>query len=82
MAEGESSVAHVPQAWIGQEVHVLYVGTATTNDSLNCILQEVNNMGIAVVAAEMSSFLPWSSVIRLDLGRVADRPPSRRMRVR
>jgi len=82
MAEGESSVAHVPQAWIGQEVHVLYVGTATTNDSLNCVLQEVNNMGIAVVAAEMSSFLPWSSVIRLDLGHVAARSSSSSMRLR
>ncbi len=77
MTEGESSVPHVPHAWIGQEVHVLYVGTATTNDSLNCILQEVNNMGIAVVAVEMSSFLPWSSTLRLDLGHVAARSPSR-----
>jgi hypothetical protein len=71
MAEGASSVPHVPQAWIGQEVHVIYVGTATTHDSLDCVLQEVNNMGIAVVAGEMSSFLPWSSVIRLDLGHAA-----------
>ena len=71
MAEGASSVPHVPYTWIGQEVHVIYVGTATTHDSLDCVLQEVNNMGIAVVAGELSSFLPWSSVIKLDLGHAA-----------
>ncbi len=77
MTEGESSVAHVPHAWIGEEVHVLYVGTAATNDSLNGILQEVNQLGINVVAGERrTSFFPWSSVIRLDLGHVSARPYS------
>ncbi len=85
MTEGESPVRDEqhrdePHAWVGQEVHVVYVG-AGIRETLNCTLRKVSNLGIAVVAGERSSFFPWSSVIRLDLGHVAAHPTSR-MRVR
>jgi hypothetical protein len=62
MAKAES----VPHTWAGQEVCVLYVGR-DGHRSLNCKMQEGNELGIAMVAGEKASFFPWSSVTRVDL---------------
>jgi hypothetical protein len=80
MVEAESSVPHVPQAWIGQEVYVVSARGEGPDDLLNCTLQEVNELGIAVVAGEKPSFFPWSSVRRLDLGHEPE--PRRTLEVR
>jgi hypothetical protein len=62
MAKAES----VPHAWAGQEVCVSYAGRDGLR-SLNCKMQEVNELGIAVVSGEKASFFPWSSVTSVDL---------------
>lgn len=80
MAGGESSVPHVPQAWIGEEVYVVSASTGGSDDFLNCVLQDANELGVAVLAGEKHSFFPWSSVRRLDLGR--GREPRRQLRAR
>lgn len=57
----------VPDAWVGQEVHVRYVD-ADAPRSLNCTIREVNGRGVCVAAGDRTSFFPWSSVVRVDLG--------------
>lgn len=57
----------VPEAWIGREVHLRYID-ADAPRSLDCTLTEVGDRGVCVTAGDETSFFPWSSVIRLDLG--------------
>lgn len=60
----------VPEAWIGQEVNVRYVD-ADAPRWLDCTLDEVGEHGVCVSAGAKTSFFPWSSVIKIDLGHVA-----------
>jgi hypothetical protein len=67
----------VPQAWVGQEVHLRYVD-ADAPRSLDCTITEVNDQGVCV-AAERTSFFTWSSIVRIDLGHSR---PARGLRTR
>jgi hypothetical protein len=69
----------VPDAWVGQEVHVRYAGAGESR-LLNCTMQEANDRGVTVVVGEKASFFPWSSIIRIDLGRGPE--PQLSLRVR
>lgn len=62
-----TETAPTPEAWIGREVHVRYVD-ADAPRSINCTLTEVNDRGVCTLAGEETSFFPWGSVIRIDLG--------------
>lgn len=57
----------VPEAWIGREVHLRYTD-ADAPRSLDCTLTEVGDRGVCVASDDETSFFPWSSVIRIDLG--------------
>ena len=65
--------ASVPDSWIGQEVNVRYVD-ADAPRWLDCTLGEVGEHGVCVSAGEKTSFFPWGSLIKIDLGHAA---PSR-----
>ncbi len=67
----------VPEAWVGQEVHLRYVD-ADAPRSLDCTITEVNELGVCV-AAEKTSFFAWSSIVRIDLGHSR---PARGLRTR
>ena len=54
----------VPDAWVGEEVHVRYV-EADAPRSLN------NGWGVCVAAGDGISFFPSSSVVRTVLGITA-----------
>lgn len=56
-----------PEVWTGREVHLRYVD-ADAPRSLDCTLEEVNDRGVRVSAGGRTSFFPWTSVVRLDLG--------------
>jgi hypothetical protein len=60
----------VPEAWVGEDVHVRYV-EADAPRSLNCTIREVDGRGVCVAAGDGISFFPWSSVVRVDLGHSA-----------
>lgn len=62
-----TQTAPTPEAWIGREVHVRYVD-ADAPRSVNCTLTEVNDRGVCTLSGEVTSFFPWGSVIRIDLG--------------
>lgn len=62
----------IPEAWIGQEVHVRYA-EADEPRSVNCKITEVNDRGICVEGESKTSFFPWSSIVKIDLGHVARR---------
>lgn len=74
MAEGTP----VPEAWIGREVHVRYVD-ADAPRGLDCTLREVHERGVCVVTDDQTSFFPWSSIVRIDMGHSR---PARGLRVR
>jgi hypothetical protein len=57
----------VPEAWNGREVHLRYVD-ADAPRSLDCTITEVNDRGVCVASGDETSFFPWGSVIRIDLG--------------
>jgi hypothetical protein len=68
----EASMAEttpLPEAWIGQEVNITYIGAGKTND-VNCKITEVNDQGVGVErgGGTKSSFFPWTSIVRIDLG--------------
>ena len=67
-----------PDAWVGQEAHLRYVD-ADAPRSLNCTIREVNDRGVCVTAGEETSFFPWGSVVRIDLGHAR---PARGLRTR
>jgi hypothetical protein len=67
----------VPDAWVGREAHLRYVD-ADAPRSLDCTITEVNNRGICVDTGGETSFFPWSSVVRLDLGHSRPAPGLRR----
>ena len=62
-----TETAPTPEAWIGREVHIRYVD-ADAPRSINCTITEVNDRGVCAVSGEETSFFPWGSVIRIDLG--------------
>jgi hypothetical protein len=66
----------VPEAWVGQEVNVRYAD-ADVPRWLDCTLEEVGEQGVCVSADEKTSFFPWSSIIKIDLGHS---DPARMMR--
>ncbi len=66
MAEKES----VPESWVGQEVNVRYTD-ADAPRWIDCTVDEVGDLGVTVSAGGKTSFLPWSSVIKMDLGHSA-----------
>ena len=57
----------VPEAWVGQEAHLRYVD-AEAPRSLNSTIREVNDRGVCVETEDETSFFPWGSVVRIDLG--------------
>lgn len=57
----------VPMAWVGREVNVRYVD-ADAPRWLDCTLDEVGEHGVCVSAGAKTSFFPWSSFIKMDLG--------------
>ena len=61
----------VPDAWIGNEVNLRYVA-ANRTPSLNCTIEGVSRRGVSVTADEQTTFFPWSSVVRIDLGHKAE----------
>lgn len=63
MAENEP----VPEAWVGQEVNVRYTD-ADVPRWLDCTVEEVGEQGVCVSTDEKTTFFPWSSVIKIDLG--------------
>ena len=67
-----------PDAWVGQEAHLRYVD-ADAPRSFNCKIREVNDRGVSVTAGEETSFFPWGSVVRIDLGHAR---PARGLRNR
>jgi hypothetical protein len=67
----------VPDAWVGREAHLRYVD-ADAPRSLDCTITEVNDRGICVDTGGETSFFPWSSVVRLDLGHSRPTPGLRR----
>ena len=67
-----------PDAWVGQEAHLRYVD-ADAPRSFNCTIREVNDRGVCVTAGDDTSFFPWSSVVRIDLGPAR---PARGLRIR
>jgi hypothetical protein len=67
----------VPDAWVGREAHLRYVD-ADAPRSLDCTIAEVNDRGICVDTGGETSFFPWSSVVRLDLGHSRPAPGLRR----
>ena len=71
-------VQTTPDAWVGQETHLRYVD-ADAPRSLNCTITEVNDRGVCVTAGEETSFFPWASVVRIDLGHAR---PARGLRTR
>ena len=59
--------ASVPEAWVGREVNVRYAD-ADVPRWLDCTLDEVGVWGVGVSADEKTSFFPWGSIIKIDLG--------------
>ena len=57
----------VSEAWVDQEAHLRYVD-ADVPRSLNCTIREVNDRGVCVETRDETSFFPWGSVVRLDVG--------------
>ena len=70
--------APIPDAWVGKEAHLRYVD-ADAPRSLNCTIREVNDRGVCVTATDETSFFPWGSVVRIDLGYAR---PARGLRTR
>ena len=62
-----AETAPVPGAWVGQEVNLRYVD-ADAPRSLDCTITEVNDRGVCVDTGDETSFFPWGSVVRIDLG--------------
>lgn len=60
----------VPESWVGQEVNVRYAD-ADTPRWLDCTVEDVGDLGVSVSAEGKTSFFPWSSVIKIDLGHSA-----------
>ena len=67
----------VPEAWVGREAHLRYVD-ADAPRSLDCTITEVNDRGICVDTGDETSFFPWNSVVRLNLGHSRPAPGLRR----
>lgn len=57
----------VPEAWVGEEINVRYTD-ADVPRWLDCTLEEVGEQGLCVSTDDKTSFFPWSSVIKIDLG--------------
>jgi hypothetical protein len=55
----------VSEAWVDQEAHLRYVDARR---SPNCAIREVNDRGVCVETRDETSFFPWGSVVRLDVG--------------
>jgi hypothetical protein len=68
----------IPDAWVGREAHLRYVD-ADAPRSLNCTIREVNDRGACVDSGEETSFFPWNSIVRIDLGHSR---PARGLRAR
>ena len=68
-----------PQAWLGRQVHLVYISGSST-EYVEGVLEEVNDRGI-VLSAELhvgrpaqSLFYPWSAVVQLSEDPGARRP--------
>lgn len=57
----------VPESWVGREVNVRYAD-ADVPRWLDCTVEEMGDLGVSVSAEGRSTFFPWGSVIRIDLG--------------
>jgi hypothetical protein len=68
--------ASVPEAWVGREVNVRYAD-ADVPRWLDCTLDAVGEQGVCVSADDKTSFFPWSSLVKIDLGHS---DPARMMR--
>ena len=62
----------IPEAWIGQEVHVRYA-EADEPRSTNCEITEVNDRGLCVEGEGKTAFFPWGNIIKVEMGHVARR---------
>jgi hypothetical protein len=60
----------LPDAWVNEEVNITYIGAGKTND-VNCTLREVNGRGVGVDRGDTASFLPWTSIVRIDRGHAS-----------
>jgi hypothetical protein len=69
----------IPDAWIGQEVNVTYIAAGKTND-VNCTITQVNDRGVGVERGEKTSFFPWTSIVRIDLGHASQEHKKLRLR--
>ncbi|MGF1471268.1 MAG: hypothetical protein ACFB50_05920 [Rubrobacteraceae bacterium] len=57
----------VPEDWTGEEVNVRYTD-ADVPRWLDCTLDGVGEHGVYVSADGKTTFFPWSSIIKIDLG--------------
>ncbi|MDQ4106432.1 MAG: hypothetical protein M3157_04565 [Actinomycetota bacterium] len=57
----------VPEAWVGREANVRYAD-ADVPRWLDCTIDGVGEWGLTVSAEGRSTFFPWGSVIKVDLG--------------
>lgn len=62
----------VPEAWIGQDVHVRYA-EADEPRSINCAITEVNDRGLCVEGEGKTAFFPWGNIIKVEMGHLARR---------
>lgn len=57
----------VPESWAGRKVHVRYTD-ADVPRWLDCTLEEAGEHGVVVAADGRTTFFPWGSIVRIDLG--------------
>lgn len=57
----------VPESWVGRQVHIRY-SDADVPRWIDCTLEEAGEYGVVAVSDEKTTFFPWSSVIKMDLG--------------
>jgi hypothetical protein len=75
---GVADTTSVPDGWVGREVHLRYVD-AHAPRSLDCTVGEVSAWGVCVDTGDETSFFPWGSMVRIDLGHSR---PARGLRAR
>jgi hypothetical protein len=57
----------MPDGWIGQEATITHLARNDTR-SVNRTIREVNDRGVGVEEGQRTSFFPWTSIVRIDLG--------------
>jgi len=70
----------MPDGWEGENATITHLAGNDTR-KVNCTIREVNNRGVGVEEGQKTSFFPWASIVRIDLGHHARRG-SRTLRAR